>query len=81
MLFAAEIVFEPQVIALIVDETRLPIPRVILRIVNGDEDDRLVLSIRQEAAVNSDARASISHSFMPRAGAAGRRIALSSAVA
>src|SRR6266700_5722577 len=37
MRLAADIVFEPHVIALIVDEARLPIARVIFRIVDGDD--------------------------------------------
>jgi hypothetical protein len=35
--FAADIIFEPHVIAQGVDEARLPIPSVIFGIVNGDD--------------------------------------------
>src|SRR5207249_7076950 len=38
VLFPAEIVFKPHVIALVVHEPRLPISRVILWIVNRDDD-------------------------------------------
>src|SRR5215469_2295813 len=34
---AADIVLDPQLVMLIVDEARLPIPAVIFRIVNGDD--------------------------------------------
>src|SRR6266700_4549504 len=38
MRFAADIVFEPHVVALSVDEARLPIAAVVVGIVNGDDD-------------------------------------------
>src|SRR5438132_5321128 len=42
MRFAADIVFDPHVIALSVDEARLPIARVVIGIVNGDDDLELL---------------------------------------
>src|SRR2546422_6221759 len=38
MFLTAEIVVDSHVIALVVDEARLPIPRVIVRVVYGDDD-------------------------------------------
>src|SRR6267378_3021544 len=41
MRFAAEIVFDPQIVAKVVDEARLPVPRVVVGIVDGDDDLKL----------------------------------------
>src|SRR5215510_10791446 len=38
MRLAADIVFEPNVIAKLVDEARLPVARVVIRIVHVDDD-------------------------------------------
>src|SRR5947209_16018661 len=42
MRLAADVILELNIIAKRVHETRLPIPRVILRIVHGDDDFELV---------------------------------------
>ena len=41
MRLTADVAFKPDVVWLIVDESSLPIPRVVLRVVHGDDDFEL----------------------------------------
>ena len=41
MRLTADVAFKPDVVWLVVDESSLPIPRVVLRVVHGDDDFEL----------------------------------------